>query len=261
MTMTIAILGAGAMAIYVLQSCAERNRPLASQIVRPGRERADQNILQVSSVADLPRDTTLLVDCAGHQGLAEHGPDALRRGIDVLTVSIGALADQAIMEALETSAKEGGATLQMASGALGALDVLRAAAIGGLASVSYRGRKPPEGWRGSPAELVLDLGKPLIQAATHFKGSARDAALAYPKNANVAAAVALAGLGLDDTSVELIADPDAAGNTHEVEATGSFGTMKFSITGKGLPDNPRTSALAAMSVVAAIIQRQSHVRF
>ncbi|MCP4818484.1 MAG: aspartate dehydrogenase [Shimia sp.] len=259
--MNIAILGAGAMAGFVVQNCSDRGILLTHQIVRPGKQGANAGILQVSSVADLPKETSLLVECAGHQGLAQHGPEALWRGIDVLTVSIGALADQSLLDRLETAAREGGATLQLASGALGALDVLRAAAIGGLDHVSYRGRKPPAGWRGSPAEKVLDLDKPLAKATTHFSGTAREAALAYPKNANVAAAVALAGAGLDETTVELIADPVAVGNTHEVEASGAFGTMTFQVTGKGLPENPRTSALAAMSVVSAIIDRQRRVRF
>ncbi|MGB7243510.1 MAG: aspartate dehydrogenase [Sulfitobacter sp.] len=259
--MSIAILGAGAMAQYVLQSCAARNHPLSCQIVRPGKETLETGVLQVSSVAELPVGTSLLVDCAGHQGLEEHGPDALRRGIDVLTVSIGALADQSVLDVLEAAAKEGGSKLQLASGALGSLDVLRAAATGGIDHVSYRGRKPPAGWRGSPAEKLLDLDNMGREAVVHFSGTAREAALAYPKNANVAAAVALAGVGLDATTVELIADPQAAGNTHEVSASGTFGTMEFSIVGKGLPDNPRTSALAAMSVVAAIIERKSLVQF
>lgn len=259
--MTIAILGAGAMASYVIDSCADKGVPLGYQIVRPGKEVESSPIAQVSSVEDLPQGVSLLVDCAGHEGLAEHAPKALARGIDVLTVSIGALADPDILNALETAANAGSATLQLASGALGSLDVLTAAEAGGLDHVSYRGRKPPAGWRGSPAQDVLDLESPMEKAAIHFSGTAREAALAYPKNANVAAAVALAGVGLDKTMVELIADPDAAGNIHEVEASGTFGHMAFTITGKGLPENPRTSALAAMSVVAAILQRQRHIRF
>ena len=259
--MKIAMLGAGAMAGYVLNACAEKGIAVQSQIVRSGKEGQHGDRVLVSAVADLPSGTTLLIDCAGHQGLAEHGPVALRNGIDVLTVSIGALADPVTMADLENAAKDGGATLQLASGAIGSLDVLRAAITGGLDHVSYRGRKPPAGWRGSPAENVLDLDEPMAEATTHFSGTAREAALAYPKNANVAAAVALAGVGLDKTSVALIADPKATGNTHEVEASGAFGTMQFTITGNGLPENVRTSALAAMSVVAAIQERQQHVRF
>jgi aspartate dehydrogenase len=76
--------------------------------------------------------------------------------------------------------------------------------------------------------------------------------LAYPKNANVVAAVALAGIGFDDTTVRLIADADISANIHEVQAKGDFGMFTFQISGQSLPDNPRSSALAAMSVISKL---------
>ena len=129
---------------------------------------------------------------------------------------------------------------------------------GELTQVTYRGRKPPQGWRGSPAESKLDLDA-LSEASTHFRGSARDAALEYPKNANVAASVALAGIGFDATVVELIADPGITRNVHEIVAEGEFGRCEFHIEGKSLPDNPRSSAITAMSVVREILNLASPV--
>ncbi|MGB3408802.1 MAG: aspartate dehydrogenase domain-containing protein, partial [Jannaschia sp.] len=91
--------------------------------------------------------------------------------------------------------------------------------------------------------------------------TARAAALAYPKNANVAAAVAMAGLGFDATLVELIADPTISANIHEVSAKGAFGQMTFRVAGANLPDTPRSSALAAMSLIAAIRDREALIGF
>ena len=205
----------------------------------------------VRDVSELPPGITHLVDCAGHSGLAVHGPAALGAGIDVISLSLGALADAGLAADLAAAAQAGGARLHLASGAIGGLDALRAAAAGGLTHVRYTGRKPPLGWAGSRAEAVLDLTN-LSAPATHFDGTARGAALAYPKNANVAGAVALAGLGFDATQARLIADPGAAGNIHEIEAEGAFGRFRFEITGAALPGNPKSSALAAMSVLAEI---------
>ena len=200
----------------------------------------------------------LVADCAGHPALRQHGAAILSRGIDLVSVSSGALADTTLHDRLVAAARSGNSQLRVVSGAIGALDALSSANIGKLTQVTYRGRKPPQGWRGSPAESKLDLDS-LSEAAVHFSGSARDAALEYPKNANVAASVALAGIGLDDTTVELIADPGVQRNTHEIVAEGDFGRFEFRIEGRSLPDNPRSSAITAMSVVREILKPTSRL--
>jgi aspartate dehydrogenase len=246
--MKLAVIGAGSIGGWLIAGLARDGLGPAAVIVRGG---APAGVHAVRSVAELPPGITHLIDCAGHSGLAAHGPAALAAGIHVITLSLGALADDGLARALRKAAEVGRARLHLASGAIGALDALRAGAAGGLQSVRYTGRKPPLGWAGSPAEDVLDLSA-LSAPAVHFEGSAREAALRYPKNANVAAAVALAGLGFDETRARLVADPGAAGNVHEVEAEGAFGRFRFEITGASLPDNPRSSALAAMSVLAEV---------
>ena len=251
--MKVGLIGKGAIAQYVVAALEDRGHKLATILLRP--ERVDPSAtLEVGSVADVPADLDVMIDCAGHQALSNYGPQLLERGIDVVTVSLGALANPATEAELERAAHAGGSKLHLASGAIGALDCLSAARAGKLTSVTYTGRKPPKGWKGSPAETRLDLNGLTAGAQVHFVGSAREAALEYPKNANVAAAVALAGLGFDDTQVQLIADAALTKNIHEVTATGDFGQFHFQISGNSLPQNPRSSALAAMSVLAKLDQ-------
>ena len=90
-------------------------------------------------------------------------------------------------------------------------------------------------------------------------GDFSEAALLYPQNANVAAAVALAGLGFEATAVELVADPDAGGNIHEIEAEGATGRFAIQLQGKPSRTNPKTSALAALSVVRALLNEQATI--
>ena len=263
--MRLGIVGVGAIGGYVRERAIERGHEIRALLVRAGspQKRSEKlhGLLCVDDIADLPAEIDHMVDCAGHAALKAYGPDILRSGMDLTTVSLGALADSSLFLELETAATEGNSRLHLVSGAIGALDCLRAARVGGLQSVTYIGRKPPRSWKGSPAETRLDLDNLTAGAETHFEGSARDAAIEYPKNANVAAAVALAGRGFDDTQVKLIADPGVTENIHEVRAIGDFGSFSFEIKGHSLPDNPRSSALAAMSVISKLDQESQRIVF
>jgi aspartate dehydrogenase len=261
---TILFIGSGAIAEAVVNYLAGNEATRAgAAIIEPGTDAHAREVFG-DGVAigygidqiDVPID--LAVDCAGHPALRQHGAAILSRGIDLITVSSGALGDAALYDDLAAAARQAGSKLRVVSGAIGALDALAAAGVGELTTVTYRGRKPPKGWRGSPAEDKLDLDS-LTEEAVHFRGNARKAALEYPKNVNVAASVALAGIGFDDTIVELIADPGVKRNIHEIVAEGDFGRLEFRIEGRPLHDNPRSSAIAAMSVVREIIKTTSPI--
>lgn len=255
--MRFALIGHGAIARAVLPNLAPDS---AAVVVRPRRiaettAQAAGRFEVVASIAELPEPApALVIECAGHEGLNEHGLAALRRGLDLLVVSVGALADRALYDRLRGAAEAGGATMTIVPGAVGAIDALAAATQGGLTYVRYTGRKPPGAWKGSPGEHLVDLDN-LSRPAELFAGPAGEAARLYPRNANVAATVALAGLGFEKTQVRLVADPGAQGNHHRIDAEGAFGSFTIEIAGKPLPDNPRTSSLTAFSVLRAIRNR------
>jgi aspartate dehydrogenase len=190
----------------------------------------------------------LVVECGGHEALACHGPAVLGAGIDLMLLSVGALARPAVQQALIDAAVAGHSQAIVLSGGIGALDAIASATVGGLARVTHTTRKP--------ARALLDEGEALTEPKELFCGTAREGALRFPENINVAAAVSLAGVGLDATVVRVTADPSIERNTHDVVAEGAFGTLRFSI--QNIPtDNPRTGRLVAMSVVHALRKRSA----
>lgn len=257
--MKIGIIGFGAMARALLRLLAQHapDIEVIAILVRevPASRSAElpPGARFVTSVQDLMAEPLdLVVECAGHAALRTMGVPILESGVDLLVASTGALADVSIESTLVQAAKAGHSKLRIPSGALGGLDVLGAARMGGLQTVIYRSRKAPQAWYGTPAEQMIDLAH-LAEEATFFMGNARSAALAFPQNANVAAAVALAGMGFEKTQVHLTADPSAIGNTHLIEATGEFGSIHIAINGKTLVNNPKTSLLAPLSLVRSML--------
>ena len=260
MSAGVAIIGYGAIGrSLVARAAALPGIAIAHVVVQSARlaeTRAALAALGVSALAtdSVPQGAGLVLECAGHGALAAHVIPALGRGIECAVLSVGALAEPGLPEALDDAARRGRTRLTLLPGAIGAIDALAAARLGGLDAVLYTGRKPPASWKYTPAERLLDLDT-LSAPTCFFEGSARAAARLYPKNANVAATLALAGVGLDATRVRLIADPGAGDNIHEVEARGAFGEMKLVMRGKPLAENPKTSALTVLSALRLLCNR------
>ena len=190
----------------------------------------------------------LVVEVAGHEALKAYAEDALRQGKDLLLISIGALADPHFEQRLHRAAHDYGRRVYLATGAIAGLDAISAGAIGGLHAVTHSVRKPPAGLL-PPDEIEAAQASGVARVL--YEGPAREAALRFPENVNVAAAISLAGLGLDKTTVRVIADPTVERNTHEIEARGEFGELRIVL--QNIPtENPKTGRLTAMSMIKAL---------
>ena len=64
--------------------------------------------------------------------------------------------------------------------------------------------------------------------------------------------LALAGIGVEKTSVRIIVDPAIKQNSHTIEAEGNFGKMKLQVENNPMPSNPKTSLLAALSILTVL---------
>jgi aspartate dehydrogenase len=236
---------------------------IVGALARPGRaEKARAALIDIEIVETLgdllARGPRIVAEVAGQQAVAEYGEAVLRSGVDFLVISIGALANPDLFERLKSAARHGSARLLLPAGAIGGVDAIAAMRVAGLKSVRYRSVKPPAAWRGSPAEQAADLDR-LTRRTIVYQGTAGEAALRFPQNANVAATVALAGLGFAATQVELVADPAATGNIHEIEAEGAAGRISIRLEGKPSRHNPKTSALAAFSVARALLNEKATI--
>jgi aspartate dehydrogenase len=261
----IGLGGIGKMAINTLLKTEHEGRPyeIVGALVRDsGSDGCNDASLSIPLFDDitslLATKPDVVAECASHSAVVKYGEEILRSGAKLILVSVGALADDGLYNRLIAAANEGNTSLLIAAGAIGGLDALSAAKFSGLEKVTYRARKPAMAWSGTPAEKILKLDS-LSKAETFFVGSARDAALQFPKNSNVAATVALAGLGMDLTEVVLIADPNISDNFHEIEVTAKSGVFTISLAGKTLPDSTKTSALAAYSVAKCLSDLNSAI--
>lgn len=266
--MRVALIGLGCIGVTVARALLQQEDAKDIQVVavlvrlerlEAAKEQDTLGLCFVSTIEELLQaQPDIVVECAGHSAVKKFGEKVLSAGIDFAVVSAGALADDAVYSSLVQAARENHATMYVPSGALAGIDGLTAARYAGLSHVSYTGRKPPSAWFGTPAEDVVDLSR-LEGEEIVFSGNARDAALQYPKNSNVAAIVALAGMGFDKTEVNLIADSRVTENQHHIEVHAKSGDFEVSLSGKPLPENEKTSALAAYSAVKCLVDRQSTV--
>jgi len=185
-------------------------------------------------------ETDIVVEAASIEAVRQYAEKIVSSGKDMVVLSVGALLDEEFRTRLVSAAKAQGSRIVVPSGAIGGLDVLKAAAIGGLQSVVITTTKNPKSLGGGRV-----TGKTVV-----FEGSVRDAVRLFPKNINVAASVAIASGA--DVKVRIVADPAAETNTHEIVARGAFGEMKIMVSNVPSPDNPKTSYLAALSVMRSI---------
>jgi aspartate dehydrogenase len=211
----------------------------------------------VTAIADLlalrPR---VVVEGAGHAAVRDHGAAILEAGADLAITSVGALTDQALLDRLLAAAKASGRRLTVASAGIGALDILAAAAVGGLTRVTMTVAKDPSAWVGTEAEGLVDLAR-LAGPTVLFDGPVREGARRYPQNVNIAAAVALAGLGLDATRLVILADPTIADHVCAIEAEGAFGRFHFREEIRPTVENPKTGVLVGMAMVKYVRQLAS----
>jgi aspartate dehydrogenase len=205
----------------------------------------------VPSIDDLlALEPDVVVELGGHAALRDYGETVLRAGATLLTLSAGALADDAFRDRLFAAAASSGARIVLPSGAIAGLDAIESARPMGLERVRHVVRKPPKSLFDDPSRVAEVMSRG--EAQTLYEGPAREGVRRFPANVNVVAMVCMAGLGFDRTTTVVIADPSVEHNTHEVTAEGAFGRIEVRVQNVPSPDNPKTGLIVAGSVVRAL---------
>ena len=204
----------------------------------------------VLSPAGLAAAAEIVVECAPKAAFLELVEPAIAAGRTVVTVSSAGLL--AHPETVDAAARSG-ARIILASGALLGLDAVRAAAEGTIHGITMVTRKPPASLAGAPHLEKNGIDVEGLEAPLRvFAGSAREGAIGFPANVNVAAALGLAGIGADRTRLEIWADPGVARNTHTVRVESAEARFEMKIENVPSEGNPATGKLTALSVVACL---------
>jgi len=198
---------------------------------------------------DLVAAADVVVEASTQAHLAEIAPCALGAGKDLVVLSCGGLLDRQDWIAL---AEAKGARIHVPSGAIAGLDGVKGARVGAVTSVTMETRKPPQGLAGAPwiVQRGIDLGA-ITEETLIFEGPATEACRAFPANVNVLAALSLAGIGPERTTIKIFAVPGLTRNTHRITVEGEFGRLQIQV--ENVPsENPRTGRLSYLSAIALL---------
>lgn len=203
---------------------------------------------------DFPKHADLAIECAPAALIERICRPMLTAGKQVMVLSCGALLPRPELIDL---AKANGGRIIVPTGALLGLDAVQASAQGTIHSVKMTTRKPPGGLIGAPYLVANNISVEGLNAPKRvFSGTAREAAAGFPANVNVAAALALAGVGPDRTMIDIWADPAVERNCHTIEVDSD--SARFTLSIENIPsENPKTGKNVALSVIAALRKMHS----
>lgn len=198
----------------------------------------------------LAQKCDLIIECLPPQIVPELAKVTLKANKDLIIISSCAiLMHPEILEWHDLSTSR----IIVPSGALIGLDGVNALKNIGINSAKIISTKPPMGFSTAPHVDKNGIDLSAIDTPTMlFSGNALEAAKGFPANVNVAATLSLAGIGAENTQVEVWADPKIQFNSHEIIVESAFSKITAKVQNKPDPANPKTSVLAAQSIIATL---------
>ena len=235
----IGLIGSGALGHLI------RERLEAGAV--PSAELVSVFSLDEGSLDHVLENCDIVVEAAGQTALRAHGPTIVGRGLTLVALSNGALADDEMARQLTS----GPGRFVPSAGAIGGFDLIDALRISGqLLEVSLHTVKTPpslvQPWMSDEQRAILEAADEFVNV---FTGTARDATRLFPANANVAATLGVRSIGLDRARVIIDADPAATSTRHTVALESELGRYELIFANTPSTTNPKSSELAAFSVL------------
>jgi aspartate dehydrogenase len=198
------------------------------------------------------KDTDIVVEAASQDAVNNLCKKIVENGKSLMIMSVGALADQILLSELLDKASHNQCHIYVPTGAIAGIDAIRSVRHL-IDSVMLSTTKNPKALSDAPFFNMagFDPSK-LNQKTVIYEGSAADAVKKFPSNVNVAAVLGLAGIGIENTMVKIIVDPNTDRNQHEITVNGKFGEMTISVRNIPSPTNPKTSFLAVLSAIECL---------
>lgn len=243
------VLRTGGLPGFTLSAVSARDQKKAQAIAGP--DVAFVTVDELEPLADV------VVECAPAELLPRIVRPFVSAGKKAVVLSVGALLTN--MDLIE-AARQAGGQIIAPSGALLGLDAVAAAAEGTIHSVKMVTRKPVRGLVGAPFLVANGIEiDGITEPMRVFTGTAREAAVGFPANLNVSVALSLAGVGPDETTLEIWADPNLERNTHRIEVDAD--SARFSMSIENVPsENPKTGLITALSVIATLRKMNAPLR-
>jgi len=204
----------------------------------------------VLDLADLPAAADLIVEAVSPESARDVVEEILRADRDIMVLTVGALINHPELIDL---ARERRRKIHVPSGAIVGLDSVKSAAVGRIDRVVLTCTKSSKSFQGDPEVLRQGIDLDSLDAPrVLFEGPAREAITKFPANVNISCALSLAGVGPDRTITRVVVDPAADRTVNEIEVEGEFGRFVTRTENVLSPDNPKTSHLVGLSVLATI---------
>lgn len=209
---------------------------------------ADYKIIREPDEA-LYADCDLVIESATAAVLNEN-IEMILKHCDLMMFSVTAFSDPAFQKKTEELCRTYGRKIYIPHGAILGLDGI------------FDGKRL---WDKVCIETVKSpksLGREEAEKTVLYEGSTREACVLFPRNVNVHAAVALAGIGFDKTVSRITADPAVTTNSHIIRLEGEGVNMEIhvssfttgGVTGKYTP-------YSACGSLRRVLEQRSGLKF